>query len=245
MKTIAMTALHYGKDYLSYAIRSVIESVDEYHVLYTAHGSHGHKTSAVCPDTKDELYALAEHSAGRRLRWHDGEWNSEGEQRDAIFRLAPNADIIVVVDADEIYDDELAERSARSAWDSGVHRLRLPFVHLWRSFYKGFTRDPAYPERIIVPGRQGGVTDTYQTNLRIFHTGYAQRSELVKYKLLTHGHRNQFRTDVDWFNDVFMANRQVDCHPVGSPYWNCEDLSLGALPMILWNHPYAHLDVIP
>lgn len=245
MKTIAFTALHYGRDYLSYAMRSVIDSVSEFHVLYTDRGSHGHRTDQPCPDRKDELYALAEQAAGHRLRWHEGTWNSEGEQRDAIFRLAPNADIIVVVDADEVYDDELADHAARFAWDHNIHRLRLPFTHLWRSFYKGFTKDPAYPERIILPRLPGGVKETYQTNLRVYHYGYAQRSELVRYKMLTHGHRGQFRTDVDWFSDVFMANRQTDCHPVGSEYWNAEDISLGAHPMLMWSHPYSRMDVIP
>lgn len=244
-KVVGVTALHYGKDFLSYAIRSVIDAVDEHHILYSPRGSHGHHTDAVCPDTRDELYALAEYSAGRKLRWHEGTWGQEGEQRDTIFRLAPDATAVLTVDADEVYEEGLAEQAVRYAVDSGVHRLRLPFIHLWRSFYRGFRHDPAYPERVVIPARKGGETDTFDTDLRVWHFGYAQRSELVRYKMLTHGHRNQFRTDVDWFDEVFMTNRQTDCHPVGSEYWNTEAVALSELPVILWRHPYARMDVIP
>jgi hypothetical protein len=78
MKVISYTALHYGRDYLAAAIRSVIDHVDEHWILYSPIGSHGHRTDVPCPDTRDELYAKAELAAGSKLRWHDGEWAHEG-----------------------------------------------------------------------------------------------------------------------------------------------------------------------
>ena len=123
-------------------------------------------------------------------------------------------------------------------------------THYWRSFWRGFAHDPAYPTRVICPQRptrEAYLACVSEAPCRIHHFGYAQRAEIIRYKLLTHGHRNEFRRDVDWFNDVFMANRQTDCHPVGSEYWNAEPIDPfeDGLPGWMQDHPYAALDVIP
>lgn len=72
--TIAYTALHYGADYLGWAIRSVIDAIDEYVVLYAAQGSHVFRTTLPCPDNRKELYTIARQAARDKLRWYDGEW---------------------------------------------------------------------------------------------------------------------------------------------------------------------------
>lgn len=252
MKVVGFTALHYGKDYLAYAIRSIIDHIDEYHVAYTAIGSHGHRTDVKCPETRDELYAIAAAAAGSKLRWHDGEWPYEGAQRDSIHEYAPDADVIVVLDADEIWSAGLLPYILRSPGFNqvGVQRWRVPIIHYWRSFYRCVLHDPAFPIRIILPkGKSGeGTIEPYPINnyhFAISHFGYAQRPEIVRYKQLTHGHRNEWRKDVDWFNDKFMANAQTDCHPVGSEYWNPERVDpMDYMPRYMMDHPYYFKDVI-
>jgi hypothetical protein len=245
MKVISYTALHYGRDYLASAIRSVIDSVDEHHVLYTAIGSHGSRTSIPCPETRDELYAIAEAAAGSKLRWHDGEWPYEGAQRDSIHQYAPDADVILVVDADEVWSTGLADEVLSTLGNQ--RRYRLPIIHYWRSFYRAVLHDPAFPERVIVPNSfSGGIGAFDKRDGVIHHFGYAQRPEIVEYKILTHGHRGEWRHDVDWFHDKFMANAQTDCHPVGSDHWNPETVdpySLG-LPEFMREHEYAGMEVI-
>lgn len=246
-KAIAYCALHYGTEYLAYAIRSVIDDVSEFWVLYSATGSHGHSTDHVCPDHAADLYAIALDAAGGKLRWYTaspGQWANEGQQRDYIHVLAPDADVVLVVDADEVWADGLAKDAIAYASTANMNRIRLPFAHLWRSFSRGFLHDPAYPERVICPKIASGTT-TMQTDKRVWHFGYAQSAAIIEYKLLTHGHRAEFRKDCDWFTDVFMANRQTDCHPVGSGYWNCNDIDAAQLPSVLHDHPYFHLKVIP
>lgn len=251
-KVISYTALLYGADFLEYAIRSVIDVVDEHWIIYSPTGSHGHRTDQPCPDTRDELYACAQRGAGSKLRWVDaGPFEHEGKQREHIYTLAPTADVILWVDSDEVYADGLA---AGLVWTATrpmslrvreAKRFRVPFVHLWRSFSRGFAHDPAYPHRVICPKALGDDEETVQTDLRIWHFGYSQRSEIVKFKMETHGHKNEFRKDCDWFSDVFIANRQTDCHPVGSDAWNCEDIDQSKLPSVLANHPYRNMKVIP
>lgn len=252
MKTIAYTALHYGSDYLDAAIRSVIDAVDEYHVLYTPIGSHGHRTHIPCPDTREELYEIARKAAGNKFNWHEGVWDWEGQQRDAIHYLVPDADVVLVLDADEVWSTGLAEFAIRSHGypSTPASRLRLPMFHYWRSFYRGIMHDPAFPERVIFPQIHGEVMTTRSMSrpdlTNIHHFGYAQRPEIVEYKQHTHGHKGEWRRDCDWFRDRFMANAQHDCHPVGSEYWNPEPVDPFALGLPEWmrQHKYAGMEVI-
>lgn len=237
---VAYTPLHYGRDYLAYAIDSVIDAVDVYYVLYTAEGSHGHRSPIRCPETRDELYAIAEKSAGKKLRWIDGSWPYEGAQRDTIHALRPDANVILALDADEIWPAATVEAALRP---SPYWHTRLPMIHFWRSFYRAVLHDPAFPVRVI---RQQGKGETTLSAAPICHMGYAQRSEIVEYKQHVHGHKGEWRRDCDWFRERFMANAQVDCHPVGSEYWNPERITpTDYLPDFMMSHPYAHTEVIP
>lgn len=252
MKTVAYTALHYGRDYLGWAIRSVIDHIDEYHVLYSPEGSHGHKAAVRCPETRGELFSIAAQAAGDKLRWHNGDWRYENQQRESIYQFAPDADVILVLDADEIWSEKLINRvitySGSIVYSSPQRFLRLPIIHYWRSFYRCVLHDPAYPVRVIFPridAKYGeGSWSIYSGHIN--HMGYAQRSEIVAYKLLTHGHRNEFRRDIDWFRERWQVNAQQDCHPVGSEWWNPELVDpLAFMPSFMAGHPYFNLEVIP
>lgn len=244
MKIIAYTALRYGKDYYDAAIRSIIDAVDEYHVLYAVNPSHGHWSDVPCPETEDELRAIAEHRAGSKLRWHRGHWAYEGQQRESIHQYAPDADVILVLDADEVWHESIALSAVSAIPQLGYQTIRCPMIHYWRSMHKAVLHDPAFPTRIICPKNPSGDW-TASNNPPINHFGYAQRPEIVQYKWLIHGHKNELRRDCDWFNDVFMANRQTDTHPVGSDFWNPETVNpLDYLPAWMAEHPYYGLDVI-
>jgi len=195
------------------------------------------------------LIECAIAGAGDKLRWHEGVYANESQHRSKIHELEPNADCIIVVDADEVYSEKLLDELFWLIYDNDdrehARRYRLNFWHYWRSFKRGFMHDPALPERIIFPKVNNNAVDTFTSHGVVHHFGYAQRSEIVRYKLQTHGHRSEFRHDVDWFGDVFMANRQYDCHPIGSNAWNCEDMDASQLPSVLNDHPFKDLEVIP
>lgn len=249
MKTVSYTALHYGSDYLYWALRSVADYVDECWILYAATGSHGYKTRRPCPDQKGALRAKAIAAAGRKVHWVDGDWTQEHEQREAIYDLAPDADVILVLDADEIWPDNMAKTIVDTVRVHGTsyRAVRLPMIHYWRSFYRCVLHDPAFPERVIIgKADRGGYVDTWSHMRPINHMGYAQRSEIVEYKQHTHGHRGEWRKDIDWYQARFLANAQVDCHPVGSQYWNPEAVNpWDYLPAFMKGHPYAGLELIP
>lgn len=245
MKVIAYTALHYGRDYLKWAIRSVIDEVDEYHVLYTPHGSHGSRSNVPCPESRHELYRLAVSAAEDKLHWHDGEWSHEGQQRDSITQYVPDADIILSLDSDEIWAPGAAALAIQRATDLQAREFRVPIIHYWRSFNRCVLHDPAFPIRVTAPHNALPLTETIYTR-PINHMGYAQRASIVLYKLYVHGHRTQFRGDIDWYRDRFISNSQKDCHPVGSEYWNPEPVDpLEYMPLWMKDHPYFGMEVIP
>lgn len=255
MKVIGYCALHYGKPYLDAAIRSIIDGVDQFYVLYTDIGSHGHRSSALNPDSQDELHAIAEQAAGRKLIWVSSRWEHEGHQRDYIHTIAPDAGIVIPVDYDEIWQPGLLERALQAAADNPtVRRWRIPFRHYWRSFYRCILHDPAYPHRLYNTRgdrEQEATLDAH--GMAVNHMGYAIPVKYQAYKWGAngnagiHGHLSEYRRDVDWLNDVYIANRQTDCHPVGSIYWNAElidPFARGYLPGWMKEHLYANLDVI-
>lgn len=251
MKVIAYTALHYGKPYLEWAIRSVIDDVAEFHVIYSAIGSHGHRSDAANPDSRDELYEIARRAAGFKLTWHEGVFPTEGAQRDQIYSLVPDADIIIPVDYDEVWEEGLLWTALDAVNDRPeIHRWRVPFRHYYRSFYWCILHDPAYPHRVYNMRAENRDSEaTLDTTLAVNHFGYAIPPAYMRYKWEVHGHKNELRRDVDYFADVYEANRRTDCHPCGSIYWNAEwvqpFIAPDYLPDYMMEHPYAALEVIP
>lgn len=238
-KVIGMMALLYGKPYIASAIQSIIDNVDEMHILYALGPSHNGGTTALAnPDTEDELHAIASTVAGKKLRWTHGRWTYEFQQRNAIYAIAPGADIILVADYDEIWGDGLADEAIDYAKHSTANQIRLPFTHAWRSMHKGFRHDPAYPARVINTQKKGESV-TMPTDKRVFHCGYAIPVEYMRYKWNgIHGHQADLRRDCNWLEDVYIANRQIDCHPVGSEWWNVEDIPDSEIPTPLKHHQY-------
>ena len=240
MKIISYTPLHYGADYLADAIRSVYDVVNEVWILYTPTGSHGHRTSAVCPDTRADLQTIAERAAGHKLRWFEGEWPYEGAQRDTIFKLAPDADVVLALDADELWLEP--QKAIDQALAGEARSWRVPMVHFWRSFYRAVINDHAYPHRVIIPKRANG--EAYCDTRPIAHMGYAQRSPLVEYKQQTHGHKAEWRPE--WFTTKWQTNSLIDVHPTCVDYWFPQPVDPWAyLPAWMQFHEYAGLEVIP
>lgn len=264
MKIVGMMALHYGIDYLPYAVRSIIDVVDEMWFVHTPVGNHaGGPSELPLPEAEHPacLYEVAREAAGKRFRWysHSG-WHTEGDQRDTIFQLAPDADRILVVDSDEIYGPGLAEAAIRaSASRPDVRNWRLPFIHLWKDFYHAILHDPAYPTRLINPHTPNGdatfdaeahdrakrellnrtLDHTPEFHTRVVHCGYAINPELMRYKMTIHGHRSELRKDIDWLRDRYLnPAAKTDLHPVGSVYWNAEPIDpFVYLPAFMAEHP--------
>src|SRR5437773_8346352 len=135
MKTIAYYALHYGKEYLAWSIRSVQDAIDEVHILYSDRPSHGHDASGPCPENEEELRKEACRFQTKPIFWHKGRWGNEGEQRDSIYPIAEKrgADTILVVDADELWDNAELTMALDRCAARPEKNVRVRFLHFWRS----------------------------------------------------------------------------------------------------------------
>lgn len=239
MKTIAYTALHYGAPFLSSAIKSVLYAVDEYHVLYSPHGSHGTQTDAVCPDTRGDLLSIAMEAAGGKLRWHDGNWRHEGQQRDAIYEYT-DADLILTLDADEIWRPDQLAIMLETAASGSVRETAAYEMPFWRSFYQAMPDKLCAPARVVNTHHKSGIA---YPDVFFAHFGYAQPTRYIEYKMAIHGHRADWRSE--WFVDKWLANASEDVHPTNRDFWTARAVNpLLYLPAWMTEHPYAGMGVI-
>jgi len=239
MKIAAYCALRYGKPYLADAIRSVIDAVDDFIVLYARVPSHGTDSMALCPDTEDELLSIAERAAGNKLTWVSGYWRQENEQRNSATQYT-DADILLVLDSDEIWRPDQLETLIRATADGQVRYSLARGIHYWRSFYRAVIHDPASPVRSAnLRNPHGSQT----LDVWFSHMGYSQPKAYIWYKMQIHGHRSDWRPE--WYQERFLANAQVDCHPCGSEWWNPEPVNpWDYLPEFMRQHPFANMEVI-
>ena len=110
MKVAAYMALHYGLDYMPYAIRSVIDQVDKFIILYARNPTYGHSSGIRCPESEKELYDAAHAVAGNKLQWIEvTKTYREGDHRNHVFHHVAGFDVVAVVDSDEIWGDKFSE----------------------------------------------------------------------------------------------------------------------------------------
>jgi len=251
MKIHSLTILHYGKDYLSYALQSVYHSVDTCHIFYTPSPSHGHTTDTPPIETKEELQAAAyTYDPDQKVKWYDMLGSrQEGSQRDLALQTvqAAGADLVVVVDCDEVWDREVLESFLTRVWEKGVARNNLVnMIHFWRSF-NWACFDEGWPVRII-DLRYSGSNEYLPAQLgRVFHFGYAVTDRVMRYKWLIHGHKNELRPK--WLNEKWLGwipdTPAWDCHPTnGEGFWNAERFDKEKLPFFMKAHPFYNLDII-
>lgn len=242
MKIAAYTALCYGKPYLAHAMRSVIDEVDEYVVLYSDSGSHnGNRNQQKPPgEARSKLYSIAYGAAQDKLKWVDGDWRFEGQQRDSIWQHT-DADVVVVVDYDEIWPAGVLQESLWLAARDQANVL-LSLVHFWRSFEWAVTNDMAAPMRVILRG----VDRKVHGGGRLLHFGYAIPDYLMRYKWSgIHGHQAELRRDIDWLEDRWALFSKRDVHPTNIDYWfpvpvDVVDLGGG----IMRDHPFYGKEII-
>lgn len=246
MRVEAYVIAHYGREYLTYAIRGMYDNVQRIHLVYTNHPSHGSTTTLPCPDSRQDLLDAAfAYDPQRKVSWVDvTQFYEEGKHRDYALSLCDEADLALVVDCDEIWDPEVLERALRLAYDSQARVWRINFTSPWRSF-NWVCRDSLWPDRIHnfrSPTKDYGYVPTDLGE--IYHFGYAVRNEIMVYKAAIHGHVGEWRKD--WFETKWSIwPPPPDCHPTNERgFWNPEPFDKNQLPDFMKEHPYFHLERI-
>ena len=243
---IAYYAIHYGKEWLEWSIRSVKPFVDEVHVFYTGYPSHGHSTSLVCPETALDLKIVTDRMGAEWWNCSHMHFNWEGAHRDYAVNMCRElgADTILVVDPDEVWTPEYLTAALDEA-ESGTETVYRVFMrHFWRSV-KWVCDDLAAPVRILRSNASNKAENYIKAIGKVLHFGYAQSPRITFYKQDIHGHKGEWREG--WFENVFMPWQpgQGDVHPTNVNFWTpvpYEDN--GELKQLIGDHPYFGKDII-
>lgn len=251
MRVNSYTILHYGKDYLPYALRSVNPVVERSFIFHSPHPSHGHTSNLPPIESRDELMASIPANEWDKLTWVDtNDFWQEGRQRDFALRVASEgADLCLVLDYDEFWHPDVLRSVLNHVWlENKARQWLINFSHCWRGF-NHVCRDDAWPVRIIDTRHSEGVAYVSRDFGPIYHMGYAVSSDVLNYKLSCHGHKDELRPG--WFEDKWQAWPPVeDCHPTngrkdnGEGWWNPEPFDKWQLPQVLHGHPYWDLERI-
>lgn len=253
---VALFVVHYGAEYLAWAIRSVQDAVDQIHIVYSDRPSFSYDTKVACPDTEEVLKKEAHRFLTKPLFWHRGRWPAEGAHRDAAMSIvaAAGAKQVVVVDSDELWDAETLSKQFLNAGTRPERNMLVPFVHFWRSF--GWVcSDPSRPVRIINIGRTGDWYLDPQA-IPVLHFGYAQSEAITRYKIAIHGHRAEWRPG--WLTEKFLSwtpgSPMKDVHPTcgwntsfNDYFWNprpADAMIKEVVGKLLYDHPYRDLGII-
>lgn len=248
MEAHSLTVLHYGKDYLSYALRSVYHSVDKLHIFYTPTPSHGHMINIPPIETKEELQAAAyAYDPDNKVVWYDMIGvTHEGPQRDLALKTVEvaGAEIVLVLDCDEVWPANLASEFVNLVYQSNSARNWLVnMIHFWRSF-NWACYDNGWPVRIIDLRHSKGTAYLPQESGRVFHFGYAVTSQVMRYKWKIHGHKDELRPS--WLVDKWSKwPPPGDCHPTNeNGFWQPQMFDKLKLPVFMAEHPFWGLDKI-
>jgi len=243
IKTLAYIPLHYGREYLEACITSIDPHVDKILILYTESPSYGQNRGLRNPETREELTAIA-NKASDKIQWVEVSHTSqENKHREMVFRYAQGYDLIMAVDADEIFTDIEAMKEA--AFETGARNINVAgsqWQHFWRSFNE-VHRDGFAPTRFHC------VNNTTQSATihcgQIYHMGYAQSEELTRYKISVHGHKS---IPGSWFNDKwlkYVKGVTKTLHPDSETVWiETESFDKATLPKVLKEHKYYNLNRI-
>lgn len=241
MRVLAYIMVHYGKDYLPYAIRSIYPAVDKILILYSQRPSHNY-TDLPCPETRVDIKNICKEFD--KTQFVDVNEDTEGKHLAHAFRYAINYDIMVRIDADEVWEPTMIEDAVRKAWDTKSKYIEVGgFIHFWRSF-NWVNTDGFRPVRLHNL-RHSKKTGEY-VDSKIYHFGYAIPEHLMKYKWSCHGHKSEIKSGwmqrwLNWRPGSDMGNM----HPVTDAYWQqLQPFDRNTLPEMLKIHPFYNLDII-
>jgi hypothetical protein len=242
MKTLAYIPLHYGREYLEACIKSIDNHVDKILILYTEQPSYGQNRGLKNPESKQELLNIVS-TASNKIEWVEISASQENKHREMVFRYSNGYDLIMAVDADEIFTD--VEEMKEAAFKTGARHINVAgsqWQHFWRSFNE-VHRDGFAPTRFHVVNN---TTDNATIHCgQIYHMGYAQSEELTRYKISVHGHKS---IPGSWFNDkwlTYVKGTTKLLHPDSQTVWiETEPFDKSTLPQTLKDHKYYSLDKI-
>jgi hypothetical protein len=245
MRIAAYIPLHYGLEYLKESIQAIEPFVEVIYIIYTKIPSFGFSTTMKCPETEKELKKLALNTSNK-VQWIEGEYGQENAHRARIFSLIGDEkyDLVLTVDADEIWNQESLKQCIQEAFSSKARYIGINgFLNFWKSF-NHVCLDHFAPIRFI--NLHNSNTEQQFINGVVYHFSCAQKLKLIKYKLDIHGHKDEIRPG--WLKNIYLKwtpeNNLQNLHLVAEGLWNAVPFDKQLLPQSLHEHVNFNKDVI-
>lgn len=248
-KVLGFMPLHYGSDFMRESLLSIRDFVDKMFICYSVLPSQGHGTDHPNPDKEEDLRKIAEEVLGDKLIWETRpSFDFEGKHRNERYRYSENYDIIFSLDADEVLESADVPAALDYCMNSPARYMGIDgFVHFWRSLSWHFTDHfkPVRLERV----KANNEDQDHGCRMRVYHFSYAQRAEILEYKMKVSGHLDEFKPNYlqekwyAWTPD--KAEEILYLHPTSNGIWGrAFPFDKNSLPEILKQHKYFNVEVI-
>lgn len=248
MSVLGAVCLHYGKEYFNESLASIRDHVDEIAVFYSPVPTHGTGTKLKCPDTREELRAIADKY---RCTWREiSHVGQENAHRQLYINYANQKGYnqILVADSDEVHVSEEIPKMLEAAKNTNARNVGVSGSQ-WLTPYRSFNEyvtDGFAPIRVINTRVVGGTANINRGF--IYHMGYCISDKLMEYKISCHGHRADFENNSSWFNQKWLNYTKGETkylHPATEAYWiETQELDKETLPQLLKDHPNYGLERI-
>ncbi len=244
--------LHYGSEYLRQSLLSIRDHIDSMYIAYSPIPTHGFGTTDPCPDNEKEMFDIAMEVMGTKLIWttFPNGFGAEGAHRNERYKHAANFQLILTIDADEIFEP----KEIRAALDFAYNgKERFYGITGYINFFRNFShccRDGFAPIRIEnTMVSADNMTQNLGCPLTIYHFSLCQREETLRYKFKVFGHANEIKPN--YLEEKYYAwtpekiNEVTHVHPTSDGIWQiCEKFDKTTLPQILKDHPNYNKDLV-
>ena len=244
IRVISYMPLHYGMEYLKESLLSIIDIVDKIVVVYSEIPSYGHGTDIKCPEGEMELFDIAMAICKDKLIWRKERFSNEGEHRSFIYNFTEGYDVVLAIDADEVYNTSELKKAIQLAYDGDKRYYGIAgYLNFWRSFNYVLT-DGFTPIRITNLKNESGEGVVPCT---IYHFSCAQSEKIMFYKYEIHGHKNEIREN--WLHGIYFSwtpeNNIKYLHPTSMDIWGeAIPFDKNKLPKSLKKHPNFNKTII-
>lgn len=245
MKVLGYIMLHYGADYLEYALHPLCNVCDKVVILYSLYPTHQGPQGKTCPEKRAELKAIAD--GFDNVEWVDVyKIKGEAEHLEQINPYKKGFDVAVRADYDEVWDEDDLREAIVRCYNSPFHAHGIDgFVHFWRNFNCELQPDHFRPIRLFHL-RESNVSQEPEIKAKIYHFGYAIRRKTMEYKLTIHGHRAELENNwVQLWNNWIPEHREGYFHPASKDVWTkIVDFDRSKLPEFMREHPFYNKAII-
>lgn len=248
-KVLGFMTLHYGKEFLRESLLSVRDHVDKMYIAHTKNPSHGFQTDTPCPDTEEEMLWIAQQVMGDKLIWESVErYTNEAYHRDARYKHAGGMDLILTIDADEVFEPKDIEGALQYAMSNKERFYGIKgYINFFRSFSWVCT-DSFRPVRIEKP-RVQNYTQNLECPLTIYHFSTCQSEGVMRYKYKIFGHANEIKKNYVEEKYYAWSPEKIDevtwVHPTSVTVWEKpQPFDKNTLPDILKQHPNFNKELI-